>query len=98
MVGRSGWSVEPPGLRTRSSTPALMSSPSFARTAALTLLTLVAFAANSLLCRAALGENAIDPVAFTAIRMEDGAEVSDDIPADAESDDDAPGDDEPTDD
>lgn len=38
-----------------------------------TLLTLVAFAANSLLCRAALGPRLIDAAGFTAIRIASGA-------------------------
>lgn len=43
--------------------------------AALTALTLVAFAANSLLCRLALGDGLMDPVSFTAIRLLGGALV-----------------------
>jgi drug/metabolite transporter (DMT)-like permease len=39
----------------------------------LTALTLVAFAANSLLCRMALGGNLIDPASFTALRLVSGA-------------------------
>ena len=39
----------------------------------LTALTLIAFAANSLLCRAALGENRIDAASFTLIRLGSGA-------------------------
>ena len=41
--------------------------------AALTGLTLTAFAANSLLCRMALGEKLIDPVSFTTLRLVSGA-------------------------
>ncbi|HBH61984.1 MAG TPA: EamA family transporter [Nitrospiraceae bacterium] len=41
--------------------------------AILTAFTLIAFAANSLLCRMALGGNLIDPVSFTAIRLVSGA-------------------------
>lgn len=41
----------------------------------LTALALLAFAGNSLLCRAALAGGAIDPVAFTAIRLASGALV-----------------------
>ena len=41
--------------------------------AALTALALVCFAANSLLCRAALGPGSIDPARFTAIRLASGA-------------------------
>jgi len=39
----------------------------------LTGITLTAFAANSLLCRMALGGNLIDPVSFTSIRLVSGA-------------------------
>ena len=41
----------------------------------LTTFTLVAFAANSLLCRMALGGHLIDPLSFTAIRLVIGALV-----------------------
>lgn len=41
----------------------------------LTAITLLAFAANSLLCRMALGGDLIDPVSFTAIRLISGALV-----------------------
>jgi drug/metabolite transporter (DMT)-like permease len=41
----------------------------------LTLLALVAFAANSLLCRLALRSGAIDPASFTSIRLVSGAVV-----------------------
>lgn len=43
-----------------------------ARVALVTAITLVAFAANSVLCRMALGPDLIDPVAFTAIRLGSG--------------------------
>ncbi len=43
--------------------------------AVLTIVTLVAFAANSLLCRMALAPDLIDPVAFTAIRLGSGVAV-----------------------
>jgi drug/metabolite transporter (DMT)-like permease len=39
----------------------------------ITAFTLIAFAANSLLCRMALGGKLIDPVSFTAIRLVSGA-------------------------
>ena len=39
----------------------------------LTALTLIAFAANSLLCRMALGGELIDPVSFTTLRLVSGA-------------------------
>ena len=39
----------------------------------ITSFTLVAFAANSLLCRTALGGHLIDPVSFTTIRLVSGA-------------------------
>lgn len=45
------------------------------RGAILTLVALVAFAANSLLCRAALGAHAIDPGSFTLVRLGSGAVV-----------------------
>lgn len=44
-----------------------------ANTALLTALAMVAFAANSLLCRAALGDGAIDAASFTALRVGSGA-------------------------
>ncbi len=46
-----------------------------ARVAALTIAALVGFAANSLLCRAAIGAGEIDPATFTAIRLVAGAIV-----------------------
>jgi drug/metabolite transporter (DMT)-like permease len=48
---------------------------SAARTAALTLLSLLAFAGNSLLCRAALATTRIDPASFTSVRLVSGALV-----------------------
>jgi len=39
----------------------------------LTVFTLIAFAANSLLCRMALGGHLIDPVSFTSLRLASGA-------------------------
>lgn len=45
------------------------------RAVLLTGMTLCAFAANSLLCRAALAHTAIDPASFTAFRMLSGALV-----------------------
>jgi len=45
------------------------------RTFILTLVALVAFASNSLLCRLALGHHLIDPAAFTGIRIASGALV-----------------------
>ncbi len=44
-----------------------------ARTAGLTALAMSAFAANSLLCRAALGRGAVDPLTFTSVRLVAGA-------------------------
>src|SRR5262249_8258812 len=38
-----------------------------------TLLAMIAFASNSLLCRAALKESSIDPASFTFIRLFSGA-------------------------
>jgi len=43
------------------------------RTAFLTIAALTGFAANSLLCRAALAETTIDPIAFTLVRLASGA-------------------------
>jgi len=43
------------------------------KTALLTTLAMIAFAANSLLCRWALGENLIDPASFASIRVVSGA-------------------------
>src|SRR5690349_19259271 len=39
----------------------------------LTVVALVAFASNSILCRLALGHHLIDPAAFTAVRIASGA-------------------------
>jgi drug/metabolite transporter (DMT)-like permease len=52
-----------------------MALPVMQRTVLLTLLTLVAFAANSILCRMALQAEAIDPLSFTALRLASGALV-----------------------
>jgi drug/metabolite transporter (DMT)-like permease len=46
-----------------------------ARTAVLTAAALLAFAGNSILCRLALAERAIDPASFTALRIGSGAAV-----------------------
>jgi drug/metabolite transporter (DMT)-like permease len=43
------------------------------RTISLTILALIAFAANSVLCRKALGANTIDAASFTMIRLVSGA-------------------------
>src|SRR5512147_1307294 len=45
------------------------------RIAILTSLTLACFAANSLLCRAALGHRLVDPATFTSVRLASGAVV-----------------------
>jgi len=47
--------------------------PARATVAALTALTLIAFAANSVICRLALGEGSIGASAFTALRVVAGA-------------------------
>lgn len=52
-----------------------MMLPMTSRTIALTSAALIGFAANSLLCRAALGRNAIDPATFTFVRLASGAIV-----------------------
>ena len=46
---------------------------SYSRIAVLTILALAAFAGNSLLCRAALAQRAIDPATFTTVRLLSGA-------------------------
>ena len=48
-------------------------SPSPLHTTLLTLLALVAFAGNSVLCRMALTHTAIDPASFSSIRLASGA-------------------------
>lgn len=48
-------------------------APTRLRIATLTVLALLAFAGNSLLCRAALAQTDIDPASFTAIRILSGA-------------------------
>ena len=48
-------------------------SPSLLHTILLTLLAMVAFAANSVLCRLALIHTAIDPASFSSIRLASGA-------------------------
>lgn len=50
-----------------------MNNPSILKTVLLTSLALMAFAANSVLCRLALGSGAIDATSFTAIRLCSGA-------------------------
>ena len=45
------------------------------RTAVLTIIALCAFAGNSILCRIALGDTAIDAAGFTTIRLVSGAAV-----------------------
>lgn len=53
----------------------LMGESSIVRTTVLTLFTLVAFAGNSVLCRMALKDGAIDPLGFTGLRLLSGALV-----------------------
>lgn len=43
--------------------------------ALLTSLTMIAFAANSVLCRLALGRDLIDPLSFTSLRLASGAAI-----------------------
>lgn len=50
-----------------------MNQTSDIKTLSLTALTMVAFAANSLLCRQALGEQSIDAASFTTLRLTSGA-------------------------
>src|SRR5262245_2993758 len=47
--------------------------PTAERTALLTAVAMLAFAANSLLCRLALGHHLIDAATFTSIRVISGA-------------------------
>jgi drug/metabolite transporter (DMT)-like permease len=49
------------------------SPPKGIATAALTVFALIAFAANSVLCRLALAEPVIDPASYTAVRLITGA-------------------------
>ena len=49
--------------------------PATARTWVLTLLAMLAFAANSLLCRLALAQSSIDPASFGSVRLASGALV-----------------------
>ncbi|MDX8396914.1 MAG: DMT family transporter [Mariprofundaceae bacterium] len=50
----------------------MKSTHTLLKTALYTLLALVAFAANSVLCRLALGEGAIDALSFTVVRLLSG--------------------------
>lgn len=52
-----------------SATPYRSRRPSRVRTVAFTILALTAFAANSVLCRAALGGGAIDAASFSVLRL-----------------------------
>ena len=48
---------------------------SFIKTIVSTTLALIAFAANSVICRLALKDGAIDPGMFTSIRLVSGAAI-----------------------
>lgn len=48
-------------------------APTFARTVGLTVVAMLAFAANSLLCRLALQQGAIDAASFGSVRLVSGA-------------------------
>jgi drug/metabolite transporter (DMT)-like permease len=61
------------GLGERLHSNAPLRSVSQARTVALTAATLICFAANSLLCRAALRPRLVDAATFTSIRLVSGA-------------------------
>lgn len=50
-----------------------MSPPHARRTVLLTLLAILAFAGNSILCRLALSDGSIDPASFTCVRLTSGA-------------------------
>ena len=43
------------------------------KTTVYSILALLCFAANSVLCRLALGQGSIDPASFTAVRLLSGA-------------------------
>lgn len=58
-----------------SRTPASTSSADAAKTVVLTLVAMLAFAANSLLCRIALGQELIDAASFATVRVLSGAVV-----------------------
>jgi drug/metabolite transporter (DMT)-like permease len=51
----------------------MVKEPRVTRTLTLTVIAMVAFAANSLLCRMALGARAIDAASFTTLRLAAGA-------------------------
>lgn len=51
------------------------SAPSVALTSVMTAAAMLAFAANSILCRLALGERSIDAASFTSVRIASGAAV-----------------------
>ena len=55
--------------------PQEQKSASFVKTMIYTILALMAFAANSVICRLALKDGAIDPGMFTSIRLSSGAIV-----------------------
>jgi drug/metabolite transporter (DMT)-like permease len=55
--------------------PMSATRPSARSTAAATIAALVAFAANSVLCRLALGAGAVDAASFTSVRLASGALV-----------------------
>ena len=56
-------------------TPQARDSTDRARPVVFTALALVAFAANSVLCRLALQQNAVDPATFSSVRFASGAAV-----------------------
>src|SRR6056297_4004226 len=53
--------------------PSRSTSPGAATTVALTAVAMIAFAANSILCRMALGAGLIDAASFASIRVASGA-------------------------
>jgi len=53
--------------------PEILNLKFFTRTLSFTILALIAFAANSVLCRAALRDALIDPATFTSIRLISGS-------------------------
>ena len=62
-----------PGNTFAASSPATTAAKTLLTTALLTTLAMVAFAANSLLCRMALGAETMDAASFTTLRLLSGA-------------------------
>ena len=67
-IGGSSWNGYCPGCKMETTT-----NPRYLRAIVLTALAMLAFAANSLLCRLALGKESIDPSSFASVRLLAGA-------------------------